>query len=526
MEAIQTQVDPFYQPPFVVNEKKNRIYVFQFPAQIELAELGRRLYSFYIGQTDPSRGWVVDGEFLVRWADGDYSKMPERPKLLAWIDVHNDIQDHEIRVLMRKYGWYVNKNGSPEMLLHPTIKSWEVGINQVLSEITKLDNYYRQYEKKHGISPAIQRKKARNKEEDMFRIPPRDLIYDMCDTLKNVSKDAKIYVPRDAHGHFCDYLISMGFKNLYTDKDYPYFPKDIRASFSGLENVKLITEDEFNNMNFTVTIGNPPFDGVLHLKFLKECLLRSKTVRLTHPSSWLCRTEQKIERDVKKLLEGRVKKLTIYNGNAVFTSVQFDCPLVITEVEEKYDGPIEVHYVYSGNTYYVDSIYDMPTGFWEPRPEMLNLVSKFTELTQHSCLYDIVGKYKGKSFVSAPRTCGHAISKDPAVVCLNDFYTFFYRNSKILELDHNNKCFNLNNNSERDSLISYLKTKVARFGLAINKTSRDGYISRYLSKVPLPPLDRQWTEDSIMEYYNFTESERSFIDSFIPDYYDKEEQTQ
>lgn len=273
------------------------------------------------------------------------------------------------------------------------------------------------------------------------------------------------------------------------------------------------------NMDFTTTIGNPPYMKNVHLEFLKVALLRSKKIRLTQPSGWLFRSEKKIERDVKKLLDGRLRKLTFYNGNAVFTGAEFDCPLVIIEAEEKHEGPIELHYRNTGNTYYVNSIYDMPTGFWEPSEQMLSLVSKFTELTQSSCIYDLVGKYKGKSFVSSPRTCGHAKSNKPEEFCKDDFFAFFYRHSKILTLDTKNPCYNVDTDAERDSLISYMKTKVARFGFAIHKISRDCYVSRYLSKVPLPPLDRQWTEESIMDYYNFSDSERQFINSFIPNYY-------
>ena len=80
--------EPFYSG-LVQEGPKNRIYVFQFPAQIRGSDPDRNEYpvAFYVGQTDPSRGWVVDGEFLVRWEDGDYSKCPEKPKLLFWMDV-------------------------------------------------------------------------------------------------------------------------------------------------------------------------------------------------------------------------------------------------------------------------------------------------------------------------------------------------------------------------------------------------------------------------------------------------------
>ena len=40
-----------------------------------------------------------------------------------------------------------------------------------------------------------------------------------------------------------------------------------------------------------------------------------------------------------------------------------------------------------------------------------------------------------------------------------------------------------------------------------------------LSNVPLPPLDREWTENSIMEYYSMTPEHIEYINNFIPDYY-------
>ena len=154
MEAITTQVDPFYRQPFETNQNKNRIYAFQFPLQIRAAEEGWINYGFYIGQTDPSRGWLVENEFLTRWSDGDYSKCPEKPKLLAYVDVHEDILDHDVRLKMMKYGWVKNTQGSPEMIIHPTLKSWDIAIRQFLIEIDKLDNYYKEFENKFGFSPS------------------------------------------------------------------------------------------------------------------------------------------------------------------------------------------------------------------------------------------------------------------------------------------------------------------------------------------------------------------------------------
>lgn len=82
-----------------------------------------------------------------------------------------------------------------------------------------------------------------------------------------------------------------------------------------------------------------------------------------------------------------------------------------------------------------------------------------------------------------------------------------------------NQWYSFNTESERDSFVSYLKTKFARFALALNKTGNRNNISRYIKNVPLPPLNTIWTEDSIMEYYGLTQQQKNQINQFIPTYY-------
>lgn len=270
ISAIKT-LDPFY-PDTTITEKTNRIYCHQFPLQIRAAKAGWIPYCMYIGQTDPSRGWVVVGEFLVRFNDNDYSKCPERPILFQYWDVHPDILDHELRQIMRKYGWYKNLNGSPEMLCNDIVKDYETALFQLGMEVQKLNDFYYNFEKTYGFSPSVENKKAKNRQEDMFRIPQRSAVYDMCETLKNVSKDAKIYVPKDAYGRFCDYLISQGFSNIYTDKDYEYFYGCKELASDKSELIEFILEEEFFNMKdtFDVIIGNYPYGnaGQLAIDFL------------------------------------------------------------------------------------------------------------------------------------------------------------------------------------------------------------------------------------------------------------------
>lgn len=326
------KIEPDYPEP-IVPGYLNRIYAFQYPMYIEAAEMGMRPYSFYIGQTDPGRGWEVEGKYLKRWGDGDYSKSAEKPKLLGYLDVHKDISDHDVRPLMRKYGWvkYLSDYpgfGSTEMIMHPTIKDWNTGIQQFFIELKKLNEYYENFEQKFGFTPGKKKRKAKKKEDEMYRIPDRELLMDMCDEmLKKVAKDAKIYVIQDAHGQICDYLLSKGYNNLYTEKSYKYFPKGELANSTGLGAVNLLTENQIKNMKFDVVLGNPPYQDStnndiasnLWSKFWVKALKLTKDdgiVSLITPFSW-CSPSQ----DFKKLSDTYEGDRRLWDTFNRFTSV-------------------------------------------------------------------------------------------------------------------------------------------------------------------------------------------------------------
>ena len=273
-------------------------------------------------------------------------------------------------------------------------------------------------------------------------------------------------------------------------------------------------------MKFDVIIGNPPYLKNIHLEFVLKSLELSSEVRLIHPAGWLFRNSKKEEVELKKALRGRVKRITLLNGNATFVGAEFGCPLVITEAVSSHNGPIELVYKTNGNKYLLNSLDEMPTGFWEPTEVNLQLVQKYKDFCDKTSLKDFLVKYKSdiKFPISTPRVCGHQIKKLDQLVSY-DFHTLFYRRSDIYNINTSNKVFSLNSKEEADSLVSYMKTKVARFGLAITKISQDSHINRYLQYIPVPPLDRQWNDETCYQFYGFTPAERRGIEELIPDYY-------
>jgi hypothetical protein len=273
-------------------------------------------------------------------------------------------------------------------------------------------------------------------------------------------------------------------------------------------------------MHFTTCLANPPYLKNLHLEFLKANLLKCDYVRQTHPSGWLYRTTKKIEVEVKNLLKNRIKKLTIYNGNTTFKGTQFQAPLVITEADKFYDGKIELHYKTSGNTYFIDSLDQFPSGFWEPKEEHLNLIAKIKSRKEKR-LTQYVSTYNGqKYFLKCPRISGDGRSKDSNKMCKDDFWTFFYDKSDLFGKNIGAKCLVLSSEEEVESIRTFLRTKFARFCLSISKVTVDLYIERYLENVLIPSLDRKWDDESVYEYFGLSEQEKEYINNFIPDFYE------
>ena len=313
-----------------------------------------------------------------------------------------------------------------------------------------------------------------------------------------------------------------GYVDYYEKKGYNVIKSDL---FFKLE-----------DMHFSQTLGNPPYIKNLHLEFLLKSLTISDNVSLIHPAGWLYRTTKDIERQVKSALKGRVKKLKFFNGNQVFAPAQFAAPLVITTAVKHHDGPIEVEYDFTGNKYYIDSLDDLPSGYWEPTEKHWSIVNNIKQLAVGKNVYNYVAKFEDWSTdktlkapevvghmtektLKAPEICGDGRSKYKHKSCKDDFWTFFYEGSDLYGYKKGARCFLLNSSEERANLVSYLKTKFARFALSINKVSQHLYIKRYLDCVPVPPLNQQWDDESVFNYYNITQEDREYISRFVPDFY-------
>jgi len=250
--------------PGPVSDEKNGIYFHQQPAIKELIELGRRSVCAYVGETGPHRN-------LERFKDGDYSKLPEKVSPDELLHVHHELSDHYIRASLYSQGCRkTNLGGSPEIVFAPLwIKTYSEFISYLRDKVLELSKKFYDQERVYGFTPESHAKKIKEKNPEAVRAPKLYLVGDIIDKLKSISKDAIIYIPMDAFGHFCITLSNLGYTNIYTDKDY-----DMNIGFGYIpETVKFITQGEYESMDFDAVTGNPPFGkgGGLALKFLNNC---------------------------------------------------------------------------------------------------------------------------------------------------------------------------------------------------------------------------------------------------------------
>jgi site-specific DNA-methyltransferase (adenine-specific) len=71
--------------------------------------------------------------------------------------------------------------------------------------------------------------------------------------------------------------------------------------------------------------------------------------------------------------------------------------------------------------------------------------------------------------------------------------------------------FRVQNRDEAKSLASYMNCKLPNFMLSLRKVSQD--INAQTCKwIPLPPLDRVWTDETVYRFYKITKEEQRKID--------------
>lgn len=318
-----------------------------------------------------------------------------------------------------------------------------------------------------------------------------------------------------------------------------------------------ICEEKMLKGTFDIVIQNPPYDGGLHLLFLKQGLdMLNITGKMTiiEPSKWLIdvrkygkrgefgrvnSSEIKKYDTIKNQLEGHVKSITIENLNKNFGTGLY-APFSITVIDMAYSGLIE--FTCCGKTEMVKSLYDCNLiGNYKTIWSIFEKVQKYGDMmNNHITKQKMIGDYwyaKYSEIISlggcAATTGTVGCKYDAKNVWINtsngDYCTCFVTTAYHTygnEISQNPLCSYDRSHKLTDKIADNVygtKQELENWKHFIFNNKLPLFLNIVLtidqhnnSKEFLPWLvDKQYTDDEIDTFFGFTEEEIKLMDDTL-----------
>jgi hypothetical protein len=273
--------------------------------------------------------------------------------------------------------------------------------------------------------------------------------------------------------------------------------------------------------NFSYSIGNPPFNQMIDMKFVRLSYEIADVTCIVHPSTWLLdeKGKQRAFKDTKELVKDHLESIELFNGNKVF-GIVLAVPCCITYIDKKkkskgikcFDKINKVELVYNDikqiNKYSDISIY----------PNLKNKISSRLDTS----LQSIVKNDKGSNFyVNISQITGNVFTNSDEFMVKDDFYTLCGKEikpSKEPRKQREKTQVSFINESDANNFIAYLKTRFVRFCLSILKNNKNVYCGE-MSLIPWLDFTQEWTDEKLYRHFDLTEEEIKFIEKNIPKYY-------
>ena len=241
------------------------------------------------------------------------------------------------------------------------------------------------------------------------------------------------------------------------------------------------------------------------------------------------------EKRMKQIVSENKTRLVLVNGNEIFEDAGFFAPLSITTVQKVKDKKIEVIYSHINPDNKEVKVYDKLDDIFIHGDDRVlgirdNIFSKMT-----TSIWDNVSR-KGSfdnNYVKINTVCGNP----PKSGKLNpDFFCLIYKADeykkdklviphKSLPLDTGDKNYiSVSTREEGNNCFDYLLTKFARFCLSLYKMNSQ--LSRgELLAVPYMDFTQKWDDEKLFNHFGFTQEEIDFINEYIQDWYEYEQDT-
>ncbi len=359
---------------------------------------------------------------------------------------------------------------------------------------------------------------------------PLVVIYKLMNGLSKVFPD-----PNERYKHIIEnqiFVSEIQPKNmfLYMCLVDPYDEYKLNIfTGSSLDEPKIISpfrkhmKEVWSKDSFDYGIGNPPFNQMIDMKFVRLSYELCDVTCIVHPSTWLLdeKGKQKAFIETKELVKDHLESIELFNGNGIF-GISLFVPCVITYINKKRTSNgikcidrinnIELIYdnIYLINKYSNTDIY-------------LPLKNKIVTLSKNNNLLLHLKDSKELFFVNIPQIRGDVKNRDKIGLGMdepmlaNSFTTIISKNFQI-EFEPRQQPFSFKTKDEAKNFLSYIKTYFCRFTMTIYKNNQNQHRGE-LALIPWLDFSKEWTDEKLYKHFNISEEEIIFIEKNIPKYY-------
>jgi 5S rRNA maturation endonuclease (ribonuclease M5) len=468
---------------------------------------------------------------------------------LIYLEPKNDIQEIFDSINDDVFSEWMHHTGNP---INPSeVSQWKEVILNLFDreEINKKIRATLTYIKENGISERDIQSMARRNQGD---VPvPADIARNIIEEI--YPADGKFYSMYDMHcgmGSQSSYywkekLVSLGCENPenyiyindYTDKEWESLNrfnleislKRLGSSFSFKNIIKP------NKMNPDFIIINPPYKGDTHIEIFNksfEELNDGGTLICLHPATpFINRKEvsrSPATQRINEIVSEYLSKLTLINGNDIFDIAQ-ESPLCITKVKKEKNKNIEVINNYYTNSNDINIYESLDDVFIHGNSIVKSIKEKLENLIHISIeenLYRKTKKYKNYLLKINAISTGTPKNGKPSGK-FQSIISKKYENSFEDILFTNETTKNSSNEIVFDSVLeakncfNYLLTKFARFAVSIYKINQNLHRGE-LKAVPYMDFSQEWTDEKLFDYFQLTQEERDFINTYIQNWYERD----
>jgi hypothetical protein len=269
-------------------------------------------------------------------------------------------------------------------------------------------------------------------------------------------------------------------------------------------------------------VMNPPYNGNLDLQFFEEAKKVADRIIGVHPAiSTISRKDTKRFVEHKKLFDGHVKSIKLFNGNPVFgIGLFYPCEVIDIDMSKTFKE-IEVTYAMNKDdapeVHTFKSLFDVTK--WGNIPAYYSLEKKMLAWCEanddcHSqWRKEKKTEQKGRWHVNVAKVRGNVSTH---LMFDDDFYTFVPTDLVPEKEPRKFIQFTFDTKTEAENFIAYLKTDFARFCLSILKNNADLEAGEMFSVPYLPSYKEAWTDEKLYAFFEVSKAEQAFIKKVIP----------